>query len=282
MFVCHMPVSFTSFLTDTGLEPADVRLLRHKDNRSDRGRGPYELWRDKLKLFNEYQSTQSPNNRSRLGSKYWASFVGAPNGETLFVGVYSVGFIGKNKKRLRQVHRDGTIAAGKIDVYRTRQTKFLEEYIGRLVIDWGSGERCWIQRADKQPKSVIEIRPEFKESAFPGYMRFREPLSWIEKLPSDWIQALKNARGVYVLTCPRTREQYVGSATGAGGFWQRWCDYLLNGHGGNVGLKSRKPSDYQVGVLEVAGSCSNEDDIRTMESNWKKKLQTREMGLTKN
>ena len=34
-------------------------------------------------------------------------------------------------------------------------------------------------------------------------------------------------------------------------------DYFKTGHGGNVGLKSKDPSNYQVSILEVAGS---EDD----------------------
>src|SRR3546814_10511727 len=30
-------------------------------------------------------------------------------------------------------------------------------------------------------------------------------------LPSNWLAALRAARGIYLLTCPRTKEQYVGS-----------------------------------------------------------------------
>ena len=39
------------------------------------------------------------------------------------------------------------------------------------------------------------------------------------------------------------------------GFWGRWQDYIQTGHGGNLGLKSRDPSDYQISILEVAGTC---------------------------
>jgi hypothetical protein len=59
-------------------------------------------------------------------------------------------------------------------------------------------------------------------------------------------------------------------------------EYVRTGHGGNVALKSREYSDYQVSILEVAGSASNVDDILDMESRWKKKLQSRDMGLNKN
>ncbi len=56
----------------------------------------------------------------------------------------------------------------------------------------------------------------------------------------------------------------------------------LTGHGGNVALKSREPSDYQVSILEVAGSYANIDDILKMEARWKQKLQSQEMGVNRN
>ena len=109
-----------------------------------------------------------------------------------------------------------------------------------------------------------------------------EPLSRIIKIPLSWVTALQGSRGVYLLTCPKTKEQYVGSATGEGGFWNRWQDYIHTGHGGNVALKSREPSDYQVSILEVAGTAATENDIIAMETRWKLKLQSREMGLNRN
>lgn len=59
-------------------------------------------------------------------------------------------------------------------------------------------------------------------------------------------------------------------------------EYVRTGHGGNFALKSREYSDYQASILEVAGSSANLDDIRRMESVWKEKLQSREMGLKRN
>jgi hypothetical protein len=59
-------------------------------------------------------------------------------------------------------------------------------------------------------------------------------------------------------------------------------EYATTGHGGDVAQKSREASDYQVSILEVAGSASNSDDILKMESRWKEKLQSREMGLNRN
>jgi hypothetical protein len=85
-----------------------------------------------------------------------------------------------------------------------------------------------------------------------------------------------------LLTCPETQEQYVGSAYGEEGFWHRWQEYVQTGHGGNVALKSRDPSDYQVSILEVAGTSRTPEEILAMETLWKEKLQSREMGLNRN
>ena len=74
----------------------------------------------------------------------------------------------------------------------------------------------------------------------------------------------------------------MGSASGEDGFWGRWQDYVQSGHGGDVALKSRDTSDYQVSILEVAGTASTPDDIIKMEIRWKSKLQSREMGLNRN
>lgn len=260
---------------------SDIRLLRHKDNRAAKGRTPYELWRDNRQQFDLYQATQSVKDESKLRASYWASFVGTPSDETLFVGIYHV----MNKRLLEQdipkPQMDGEDEAGSCHVYDLALEPRLDDLIGKLVIDWGLGYIARIQRADNQNKRIIELRTEFKEPEFPGFLNFIEPLSRMGKLPKDWITALQSSKGIYLLTCPKTKEQYVGSATGDGGFWSRWQEYAQTGHGGNVALKSRDASDYQVSVLEVVGTAATQKDIIKMEELWKLKLRSREMGLNR-
>jgi hypothetical protein len=271
-----------TILLEAGLRLGDVRLLRHKDKRAAKRRTPYELWRDNRQQFELYQSTQSFENRSKLNAPYWVSFVGTPSDETMFVGVYSV----KNRRPLEQdilmPHADGIEEAGSCDIYDLTLEPALDDMIGKLIIDWGLGDRAWIQRADRQNKLVLELRREFKEPDFPGFLNFIEPLSKLDQLPRSWIAALQSSNGIYLLTCPRTKEQYVGSTSGREGFWSRWQSYAKTGHGENVALKSRNPSDYQVSILEVAGTAATREDILRMEVLWKTKLQSREMGLNRN
>ncbi|MEA2756559.1 MAG: hypothetical protein QOJ54_2848 [Aliidongia sp.] len=278
-----MPILFNSLLAQFGIAPADTILLRHQDKRAAPGRTPYELWRDNRPAFEDYQSGQSFANGPKLRrAPNWASFVGTPDGATMFVGLYSAKYKGLLAEDAPEPHIDGIAFAGSHDVYELRVDERLADLEGKLFIDWGQGKLAWVQRADNQNKPIVEMHPKFQEREFPGFLSLREPLSKVAGLPKTWIVPLMQAKGVYLLTCHKTHEQYVGSASGEEGFWQRWMEYVMTGHGGNVALKSREYSDYQVSILEVAGSASNLDDIRSMESRWKEKLQSREMGLNKN
>ena len=130
-------------------------------------------------------------------------------------------------------------------------------------------------------KVITELHREFKEAKFPCFSKFIKRLSEIELLPSEWIAILRNQRGIYLLTCPDTKEQYVGKASGTDGFWGRWQDYLADGHGGNIRLQSRV-SDYQVSILETVGNSTTNVELDALEALWKEKLQSREMGLNAN
>ncbi len=278
-----MPFDFNLFLQGYGIRPADVRLLRHQSGPHD-GRTPYTLWRDAPDQFVVYQSVQTAQNRSRLNAPYWASFVVTPAQLTLFVGLFQVERLGEcpadMTDPLRQV--PVSIGARDLDLYRQQEAVECCDFAGRVFVDWGLGTRTWIQLAAKQPKPITEITRVFREDEFPGYVHFISKLSVVETLPSTWLTALGAAKGVYLLTCPATKEQYVGAATSEGGFLSRWLGYVRDGHGGNVGLKSRDRSDYQVSILEVCGSAASEREILGAEQLWKAKLQSKEMGLNRN
>ncbi len=278
-----MPIMFNTILTEAGLSPADVRLLRHKDKRSTRGRTPYELWRDNPPQFAIYQSSQSIKDHSKLAAPYWAVFIVNLNAETMFGGIYRVKYRGPLERDTPMPNLEGGIdRAGSCDGYDLALDDLLRDLIGKLFIDWGPGERAWVQYANLQDKAITELRAAFHEEAFPGFLNFIQPLSKLDNVPKAWTTPLRNARGVYLLTCPKTKELYVGSATGEEGFWGRWQEYVQTGHGGNVALMSRDRSDYQVSIVEIAGSSATTEDIFAMEGRWQRKLQSKDMGLNRN
>jgi hypothetical protein len=279
-----MAILFNSLLEQNGLPLKDVRLLRHKDRRAEKGKTPYELWQYDRKKFDRYQYIQNPKRRQYLKAKYWASFVGTPNSQTLFVGLFRVTYAGLSREDIPRVFMAGIDKAGTCDVYETVLDNRLKEFVGRLYIQWGAGSLAWVQRADKNNKPISELHSRLKEPEFPGFLTFMETLSKVkaEALPKSWIDILKISRGVYLLTCPSTKEQYVGSASGADGFWGRWQVHARTGQGDAIQLKSREPSDYQVSILEVFGTSTLDDEIIHLENRWKQKLRTKEMGLNGN
>jgi len=285
-----MTLRFNMLLEEEGIAPCDVRLLRHQTGKVP-GRTPYTLWRDDMAAFQLYQSTQdsSPRQRSRFRARYWASFVAPPDGTTMFVGLYEVKLVGSVRPGLIDPLTLREVGAGKgpapYDQYDCRPMTELSDFIGRLFIHWGdssSSARAWIQRSARQEKEVVELRRTFREEEFPGFTEFIRPVGEIEAMPAAWKQILSVSRGIYLLACPHTREHYVGSAYGEGGFLSRWREYAATNHGGNVGLRDREGSAWQVSILEVAGSSATERDILRMEASWKQKLHSRTIGLNRN
>ena len=276
-------LTFNDLLRKGGYPLESVRLLRHQEPGAAKGRSVYELWRDDRAAFELYQSQHNSNaHRSLVNSTHWASFVGTPWGETMFTGFYRAQYIGPTAADTPSPTTSAVWLAGTLNLYEVVLEQFLGEYSGRLFIDWGASKRSWFQRADRQEKPIIEIRKAIVDPPFPGYLNFIENFSRIAVLPQTWIELLRAAKGVYVLTCPRNKELYIGSAYGDSGFYGRWAEEARDGHGGNLQLKNREHSDFQVSILEVAGSSLSDSEIIQLESHWKTKLQTREMGLNSN
>lgn len=275
-------LSFNMLLAANGITSARVRLLRHQEVGSA-GTTPYILWRDRPDQFEVYQALQRQDRENYFKADYWASFVVPPDGSSLFVGLYRVCSMSPATPDMINP-LTGQQLTNPHNHYELDRVKDLQAMSGRLKLDWGQGARSWVQRADSPTgdKPIIELTQEFSEPVFPGYTKFVKLLSELSGLPSGWISALRASRGIYLLTCPKTKEQYVGSASGEDGFWGRWLAYAMNGHGGNVGLMAKDPSDYQISILEVAGSTASSQEILLMEALWKKKLQSREMGLNHN
>jgi hypothetical protein len=269
-------MNFNLLLRDAGLDPADVRLVRHQDRHVPPERRPYQLWRNGT--FDLYQAIQSKPRFA--GANAIASFVATPLDETLFVGLYAVNGMGVAPK--------GTIdpafltdVAGRI-LYDLELAPPLADLRGRLVIDWGSGFRAWVQNAGKQDKAILEIRRTVSDPPFPGFINFTSRLHTLASVPRSWREALSSVSGIYLLTHPDTRQLYVGSANGEQGFWGRWEDYVASGHGGNRRMRELPAADYHVTILEVAASSTTPDELLRMEALWKTKLLTRDSGLNAN
>ncbi len=270
---------FNTLLSEVGIDPADVRLLRHQTQLPN-GSAPIDMWRADPAVLDEWQSFQFASQRASLKANWWACFVGTPDGRTLFIGLYEVGEPAPAGNSYTMIM--GSSISEDDDRYPLKLSDRLSRYIGRLYIEWGAGKLAWKQRADLQDKAITELHLDVAEKPFPGFLNLTAPLSTISAAPPSWIQQLQAGRGIYVLACPVNGQLYVGSATGSDGFWGRWTSYSANGHGGNIALKDRGRSDWRVSILQVAGSADTEGDILAMESLWIRKLQSRVFGLNRN
>jgi len=277
--------TFNHALRGAGIDPARVRLVRHQE-RGASGLTPYDLWVKSPALLDRYQAKQSPSTRAKFGWQteglVWASFVVTPDGSTLFVGLYDVDYAGPLAvSETHEITLQPETAETTVQ-YVLQPKPELSELSGRLFVDWGDGARAWVQRADRQDKPVIELKRFRFEPPFPGLLAFREPISKVPALPASWCVPLSATKGVYLLACPDTGVQYVGSATGEEGFLGRWMEYAKTGHGGNIGLRTIDTTRFTCSILEVAGSGQTTDDIVRREIAWKEKLLSRTLGLNRN
>ena len=275
-------LSFNMLLETAGIDVARTRLIRHRHRLHQR-----VLYHDAIygrPRFDDYQSLQT---NARVieqihTATLLASFVADPIGHTVFVGIWRVigrrdelavdPYVGESSRPLRMHVRFDLQRDSRLDAYR-----------GRLLVDWGGGERAWVQYADRRNKAIIELCRVIEEPLFPGFAHFTASLHEVDGLPRSWVESLRSTRGVYLLTHVSSGQQYVGSAIGGDGLIGRWRFYA-DGHGGNVALKElgHPASEYRVSILETVGSAAVTDDIYALESLWKEKLGSRVIGLNRN
>ncbi len=240
----------------------------------------WELWQSDRAAFELHQGLFKKPRLDSVSSV--VGFVQTADDEALFVGVWDV--IGCHLCPRDKV--DPVTGEYKQHLYEFRSTEWLNCYVERMVVDWARA-RSWVRRlpSTKKPIAVTEIRPSGWYKPFPGYAVFQTSLREVAGYTTAWKIQLSANRGIYLLVHPETGEQYVGSATGQDGFLGRWRDYTVNGHGGNELLRPLAEGgipNYQISVLEVAGSGMSDEDVLAREATWKDKLGSRAHGLNLN
>lgn len=201
----------------------------------------------------------------------------------LYVGVYAV---------------RGVEAAKDWDgfIYDLRRLPALGHLDGRVIVDFNKGFRASYLVGQRYESDLIvtEIRPEKMSIAdFPGFNGVLLSLDMLKSIvrqdnPS-WRTALSNISGVYVISDHSNGMQYVGSAYGGVGLWQRWSAYAATGHGGNKELRKllREHGDsyannFQYSIVEVCDINASSEYILSRECHWKSVLLSREFGYNYN
>jgi len=184
------------------------------------------------------------------------------------------------------------------DRYEVKLTETGRSLIGRLKLYSPYKERTTRANFERHYAGfeVQEIlREPYTGRRFPGYddidLSFEELESLVKSARADWMAALENIKGVYLISDTKTGKRYVGSAYGDHGIWSRWSAYANSGHGGNVELKAlvTDPTldycrvNFRFALLEHRSSRTEDKIILDRESFWKRVLLTRgDYGLNQN
>lgn len=228
--------------------------------------------------FDKWQAWQKKPNFER---SHVVALIDLPEAHRwLFVGVYeSHGY---------QKLEDGG------HLYDLTPVPAYAEFAGRLLVHFERtrasyllGENC----TDRM--SVVSLSAEpLKLDEFPGFKTVNisfDDLSYLARSgATSWRTALGSVAGVYLITDTKTGKLYVGSATGEGGIWDRWCQYV-DGHGNNVRLKAlvgaegrERAKAYRFSVLEIADTHASSEEVLKRESHWKDVLWSRVHGWNAN
>lgn len=255
------------------LENARVKIVRHKDGRAE--------YRDAMKdkaALTEYQRTQAKPVFSDCD--YIVCFMGLERRRSLLFGVFRVG--------------DCQPFNGRSHDYDLELIPEFDALVDRLVIDWGNNAIAWHQWYHAQPKEVVEILPRGYIGNFPGLLNFVLDFKELKQLldnpnaNAQWQHHLSAVNGIYMILDASTGHQYIGSACGKDGIWQRWGDYARTVTGGNKELIALIDGDpdhhrhFRFSILQTLPSNVTRDEIVRVENLYKEKLGSRVHGLNCN
>lgn len=233
--------------------------------------------------FDQWQSYQNAKNFSR---QYLISLIQIPGTKRwLFAGVYDM-LVAEARPADKKTKWE----------YSYRHLPGFEELEGRLILEYPRAGRQAYVYADKvlPEMHVHSLRARrLTVGDFPGFNAVDISHSTLKVVVKEqiesWRSALSSVAGVYLISDREHRMLYVGSATGDGGIWSRWETYARGGHGGNVRLKkleNEKGSIFTNGfyfsILEIADKHTGEKQMLQLESEWKRRLLTRDAGLNGN
>ena len=182
--------------------------------------------------------------------------------------------------------------------YKLKELPQFLPYVGRLKINMPKPSRGRAFYLEKHLNGMLVkeiLQTKYSGQVFPGYEHINHDFSELEPIfrreKMDWKTALKNVKGVYLITDKSNGKRYVGSAYGEQGLWSRWSCYIGTGHGWNDELTKLIQSNgfeyaqknFCLSLLEYRPMKTDDHEIIARESFWKEVMFSRgEFGYNKN
>lgn len=246
-------------------------FVRHKDNRTEYR----EVLKDRDALI-EYQKNQSRNVFK--GFEYLVSFIGQERNKSLLFGFFKINGVAETEHGF---------------YYDIEEIEICQDYIDRVVIDWGKGSLAWFQHYNKNQKEVLEILPKGYLGEFPGLTNFILDFNELRRLIEnpdanrEWKNHLSSVNGIYMILDKSNGNQYIGSACGNEGIWQRWSEYSKNRHGYNSQLiilcdDVNYHKNFQYTILQTLPSNLSKIEVIKIENLYKQKFGSKTYGLNSN
>jgi hypothetical protein len=292
-------LTLNDLLQRSGIDPSEVLVFRHRPWEQQLNQVFDWLASERLDLLECYQDSHAPRTEAALlRARYVASFIRHSPGTALFVGLYER--LGQTRmteaeqqsrprhQELMRLGMSGNFSTAdgrsEVTVFNLASLPWHEDWSGRLVVKWPGLERSWYRWADRNSIAVEAIAAE--KLWVKSIKAWDEViLTWAELalLPKNWMDTMRQWRGVYLITDTSDNLHYVGSASGSENIYQRWMDYKRTGNGGNKLLRTRDPSNFRFSILQVTAQDASTSEVVALENKWKDRLRTRSpLGLNEN
>ena len=270
-------LNFSDILKKAGLEPPKVKLIRHA--LTDKG---FKSCYDQNMVL-EYTRQQKVGFSK--GYEYWAVFISDKGNYAKLYALYKVGEAVPDTLDVMPIgfpHKEWF--QGNAAYFDLQYVDQLQEYEGRLIIDWGKSARMWHQKGTTE-KPVVAIEAANKQP-FPGFENLILTFDQLKEVIENdadyeqWRTALASINAVYLIVDTENGMQYVGSAYGQDGLLGRWSCYVDLFHGNNKLMKElicahpERYQHFQFSILQILSKTATDDEVIHTEALWKKKLQT--------
>ncbi|MGM0639873.1 MAG: GIY-YIG nuclease family protein [Thermotogota bacterium] len=244
-------------------------------------------------LFEEYQSFQKSDIFKNFD--YILSFTEYKGSQSLLYGFYKITnmkILNDFPENIKIIKENENWNEGPYYKYEFEKVDSLYDLEGRLIIDWGKSTLSWHQKLLN--KEVVQIFPKGYLKEFPGYQNVILSFDELKKITNNpdankqWKNMLSKIFGVYLILDKTDGKQYIGSAYGKNGIWERWSQYAKTKHGNNkllIELLNNYPERYrnfQYSILNVLPNSLMKEEVIEKENIAKDKLGSKVFGFNGN